>query len=72
MSAFDGCHCFLKETHGLSPVIKDPRRTEAAIHEGPVCLGQENRDFVLTDRTRSDPDLPKSWRELHHVYGFRF
>ena len=71
-SVLDWFHPLLKQAHGLSTVVKDPRRTKTTIHKGAVRLGQENGYFVLTDRTRSDPYLPESWRELHHVYGFGF
>jgi hypothetical protein len=72
MSVFDGRHRLLKQTHGLSTVVKNTHRTKTTIHEGAVRLGQENSDLVHTDRTRSDPYLPESWRELHHVYGLGF
>ena len=69
-SVFDGFQSLLKQTHGLSTVVKNPRGTETAIHKGAVRLGQENRDLVLTNRTRSGSYLPESRCELHHVYGF--
>ena len=72
MSVFDGRHRLLEETHRLSTVVKNPRRTKTTIHEGAVRFGQENSDLVFADWTRSDPYLPKCWRELQHVYGFWF
>jgi hypothetical protein len=72
MSVIDGCHRLLEQAHGLSTVVKNPRRTKTTIHKGAVRLGQENSDFVPADRTRSDPYLPESWRELQQVYGFGF
>lgn len=71
-SVFDGFHRLLKQAHGLSPVVKNPRGTETTIHKGSVRFGEGNSDLGLTDRTRGNPYLPESWRELHHAYGFGF
>ena len=61
MSVFDGCHRLLKQTHRLSPVIKNPRRTKTTIHKRSIRFGQENCDLIFTDGTRSDSYLPESW-----------
>lgn len=60
-SVFDGFHSLLKQTHGLSTVVKNPRGTETTIQKGAIRLGQKNRDLVLTNRTRSGSYLPESW-----------
>jgi hypothetical protein len=50
-------HLFLEQADGLPPVVKDSGGAEAAIHEGPVCLRQENSHPRFANWAFGGPNL---------------
>jgi hypothetical protein len=63
----DRLEFFLEQPHGLVTVEEYARRTKPAILKRPVCSGQKDGGFTLTNRARCSPELPQSRLEDYFI-----